>query len=127
LKDRDQVGKKGGNMTESTDVAAEFRRRDQRARRALMIGAATFFLVLAGSYLVSRLTLSSWGPIVGISNILLIVLSPAALGTGVANLSTSDKLAPRILYGIVTGTIAFVALVILAFQAYAAGGGKLHI
>ena len=114
-------------MTEPTDVAAEFRRRERRARRALAIGAVAFLLVLAGSYAISRLTRSAWGPVVSMCNIVLILLSPAALGTGIANLSTSDTLAPRILYGVVTGAIAFVALVILAFQAYEAGGGRFHI
>jgi hypothetical protein len=115
-------------LTEAiVEVAAEFARRERLARRALRIGAAAFVFVLVGSYGISRLTMSNWGPLVGMTNILLLLISPIALGIGVANLSTSDKLGMRIVYGLVAGAIVFVALAILAFQVYEAGGGKSHI
>jgi hypothetical protein len=113
-------------LAEPSDIVAALARRESRARRALLAGTVAFFLLLAGSYFSSRVTPSSWAPLLWTSNLFSFVISPGALAIGIANLSTSDKLALRILYGVATGVIVLVTLVVLAIKAYVAGGGEFH-
>jgi hypothetical protein len=114
-------------VNESVDVAGALARRERIAKHALRIGVAGVIVCLAGSYFITGVGLSAWGPVISVFNILTLLASPLAFAIAVANLSASDSFALRFLQALVGGAIALVALLMLALKVFALGGGKFHI
>jgi hypothetical protein len=114
-------------MTETTDVAAEFRRREIRARVAVCVGAACFGIALLCSWIVGDAEPSNSFSALSALNILCLLATPAAFGVAAGNLSTSDSLALRILYAIVAGVVVLVAVLYVTFKMWVAGGGVMRM
>jgi hypothetical protein len=114
-------------MTEPTDIAAEFHRRNRRAWRALFVGAACFGIALLCSWIAGGAEPSGSFSALSALNILCLLATPGAFGVAAANLSTSDSLALRILYAIAAGVVVLVAVLYVTFKMWVAGGGVMHM